>query len=116
VRNPSLWRTVGIAVVLSGLAAGATTILVPDTTLGVTPKVILFSYALTAIIFGSMWTAWRHADATAYSALMRGHDILVRWRVAFLSTSDLAGDNAPGIPQVFHYDSGLPEVERLRVA
>ncbi len=39
--------------------------------------------------------------------------ILVRWRVAFLSTSDLAGDNPGGLPQVFHYDSGAPEVGRL---
>jgi len=39
--------------------------------------------------------------------------ILARWRVAFLSTSDLAGDNAAGIPQVFQFDSGAPEVERL---
>jgi len=39
--------------------------------------------------------------------------ILVRYRVAFLSTSDLAGDNAAGIPQVFVYDSGAPEIERL---
>jgi hypothetical protein len=39
--------------------------------------------------------------------------ITVRWRVAFLSTSDLAGDNAAGLPQVFLYDSGLPEVGRL---
>jgi hypothetical protein len=37
----------------------------------------------------------------------------VRYRVAFLSTSDLAGDNPGGIPQVFVYDSGLPEVGRL---
>lgn len=40
-------------------------------------------------------------------------EITVRWRVAFLSTSDLAGDNPDGLPQVFHYDSGAPEVERL---
>jgi hypothetical protein len=39
--------------------------------------------------------------------------ITVRYRVAFLSTSDLAGDNAAGIPQVFVHDSGLPEVGRL---
>jgi hypothetical protein len=39
--------------------------------------------------------------------------VAVRWRVAFLSTSDLAGDNPAGIPQVFLYDSGAPEVDRL---
>lgn len=39
--------------------------------------------------------------------------LLVRWRVAFLSTSDLAGDNPGGLSQVFHYDSGAPEVGRL---
>ncbi|MEP7362326.1 MAG: hypothetical protein ABI972_03655 [Acidobacteriota bacterium] len=81
MRNPSLWRTVGITIVLTGLATGAATILIPDTTLGTTPKLLLFCYALTAIIFGSLWTAWRHADAIAYSALQRGQDILVRWRV-----------------------------------
>jgi len=39
--------------------------------------------------------------------------ITVRWRVAFLSTADLTGDNPLGLPQVFVYDSALPEVERL---
>jgi hypothetical protein len=39
--------------------------------------------------------------------------ITVRYRVAFVSTSNLAGDNAAGLPQVFVYDSGLPEVDRL---
>ena len=37
----------------------------------------------------------------------------VRYRVAFLSTADLTGDNPLGLPQVFLYDSGLPEVGRL---
>lgn len=40
-------------------------------------------------------------------------NILVRYRVAFLSTSDLTGDNPGGLPQVFSYDSGMPEVGRL---
>lgn len=38
---------------------------------------------------------------------------VARYRVAFLSTSDLTGDNPANLPQVFLYDSGLPEVERL---
>jgi hypothetical protein len=40
-------------------------------------------------------------------------NVLVRYRVAFLSTSDLTGDNPGGLVQVFLYDSGLPEVGRL---
>ncbi len=40
-------------------------------------------------------------------------NVLVRFRVAFRSTSDLTGDNPLGLPQVFLFDSGMPEVERI---
>lgn len=39
--------------------------------------------------------------------------LLARYRIAFLSTADLTGDNPAGLPQVFLHDSGAPEVGRL---
>jgi hypothetical protein len=52
---------------------------------------------------------WAERDANDHYT---GNE-LVRYRVAFLSTSDLTGDNPDGLKQVFLYDSGLPPVERL---
>jgi hypothetical protein len=39
--------------------------------------------------------------------------VLARWRVAFLSTADLAGDNARGGAEVFHYDRDAAALDRL---
>ena len=81
MRNPRLWRNVGFAVVASGFAAGAAVLFIPDAALDVTPKTILACYALLAIIFGSMWTSWRHSEAVVQNALLRGDGVLARWRV-----------------------------------
>ena len=79
--NPTFWRNLGLAIAGSGLASATAVIFVPDATLGEDPKVILACYALLAIIFGSMWTSWRHSEVSAQNALLRGEGVIVRWRV-----------------------------------
>ncbi len=44
---------------------------------------------------------------------LRTGTVKARTRVAFLSTSDLTGDNPVGLPQVFLYDSGADAVARI---
>lgn len=81
MRNPTLWRNAGLAIVASGIATGAAVILIPDSVLGVNVKVALFCYALLAVIFGFMWTSWRHSEASTQIALLRGEGVIVHWRV-----------------------------------
>lgn len=81
MRNPKLWRNLGLAIVASGFVSGAAVILVSDSTLGTNTKSGMFIYALMSVIFGSMWTFYRHSEAVAQSQLLRGEGVLTRWMV-----------------------------------
>ena len=81
MRNPHQWRNIGLAAAASGIAAMAAVVLLPESAMGLNAQVGLACYAVTAIIFGALWSIYRHGEARAKDALLRGDGLIGRWRV-----------------------------------
>ncbi len=81
MRNPHRLRAIGVAIVVTGIAALVPVFVLPKE-LGDSWVVgVGFVGGLMAIIFGSLWTSWRHREARAKDALLLGKDQIARWRV-----------------------------------
>jgi hypothetical protein len=81
MRNPRLWRNVGLAFLASGIVAAAAPFLLPDAMAGDAVRTALFAYGLTAIIFGGLAALGGHRSARAKEALERGDDVIARWHI-----------------------------------
>lgn len=81
MRNPQLWRTVGLAFLASGIVAALAAFLVPEALAGDGPRGGLFAYGLTAGLFGALGALTAHTHARAREMLSRGDDVIARWHV-----------------------------------
>jgi len=81
MRNPMFWRTVELGWAASGVLAVLAAFWLPDGLAADWIRTTLFAYGLTAVIFGSASALWSHQGARAQDALLRGDDLIARWRV-----------------------------------
>lgn len=81
MRNPTRWRNLGIALVAAGGVAMPLAFLLPSAIAEPWLGGVLLGGGMMAMIFGGLWTAWRHQEARAESALLRGDGVIARWRV-----------------------------------
>lgn len=81
MRDPHLWRNVGLAFFASGIVATPAAFLLPDAAAGDTARGLLFIYGVMALLFGGGTALFRHFDSRAKDALARGEDIIARWYV-----------------------------------
>ncbi len=81
MRNPRFWRNVGAAVIALGLVAAVGVFLLPAEIADHWAAGVAFTSGLMALIFGTLWTAWRNREARAEAGLRRGDGLLGRWRV-----------------------------------
>lgn len=81
MRNPQRWRKVDPAFLGSGDFAALAPFLLPPAFAGDGLRTASFAYGITAIIFGALAALTAHFDAQAQDALLRGDDVVARWRV-----------------------------------
>ena len=81
MRDPHRLRALGVAIVATGVAALLPAFVLPKEMADSWVVGVGFVGGLMAIIFGSLWTSWRHREARAKDALLLGKDLIARWRV-----------------------------------
>lgn len=81
MRSPRLWRNIGLAFLASGIAASSAAFLLPDAAVGNSARALLMIFGLTALVFGGGTALSRLFDAREQDALVRGEDVIARWRV-----------------------------------
>lgn len=81
MRNPRLWRTVGLAFLASGIVAALAAFGLPEALAGDGLRAGLFAYGSTAVLFGALSALTAHSHARARDVLSRGDDIIARWHV-----------------------------------
>ena len=81
MRNPRLWRNVGLALLASGPVAIIAALQLPPGALTDTPRAIGFGFGVMAIVFGGIGALVMHLGARAQAALERGEELIARWRV-----------------------------------
>ncbi|HMB43911.1 MAG TPA: hypothetical protein VKM00_08580, partial [Luteimonas sp.] len=81
MRNPRLWRNVGLALMASGPIAIAAALQLPPGALTDAPRAIGFIFGVMAILFGGIGALVMHLGARAQAALEHDEEVIARWRV-----------------------------------
>jgi len=110
MRNPHRSRNISLAFFTSGIVAVPAAFLLPEAAAGDTARGILFVYGLMAIMFGGMSALIHHSEARAKDSLLRGEDILARWRVdaaswrAFLTLNHQLNQEPGALPNELNFN------------
>jgi hypothetical protein len=90
MRNPHRWRNIALAFFASGIFATPAPFLLPEAAAGDTARGLLFIYGVMALLFGALF---RHFEVRAQKRLLRGENIIARWRIDAATWRDFVALN-----------------------
>lgn len=81
MRNPRRYRNLSLVIFLSGAAAGAAAIIMPDAGRGFTLQSVLGLYGLPVVVLAGVATLVIHCNVRTQDRLLRGEDVIARWNI-----------------------------------
>lgn len=93
MRNPHRWRNIALAFFASGIVATPAPFLLPEAAAGDTARGLLFIYGVMALLFGGGTALFRQFEVRAQKSLLRGENIIARWRVDAVTWRDFVALN-----------------------